>query len=66
MRPEERGVPGLNVIGQINLPRDLDSLLIDAGVVAGPIVLHRIKDPRVPRQRVITISGTLSKNHSEL
>ena len=44
-RPEE-GVPSLNVIGQIDLFSNLDSLLINAGMfVAGPaIVLHRTKD----------------------
>ena len=37
-RPEESGVPDLNVIGQIDLHRTLDPLLIDAGeVVAGPV-----------------------------
>ena len=66
-RPEESGVPDLNVIGQIDLHRTLDPLLIDAGeVVAGPVVLHRIvKDSMVPRQRVIMISGSLFKKHSE-
>ena len=66
-RPEERGVPDLNVIGQIDLHRTLDPLLIDAGeVVAGPVVFHRIvKDSMVPRQRVIMISGSLLKKHSE-
>ena len=63
-----RGVPSLNVIGQIDLPRNLDSLLIDADmVVAGPaIVLHGIKDLMVPRETIIRISGSLPKKHSEL
>ena len=57
----EKGVPGLNIIGQIDLPRNLGSLLIGAGVVVtGPIVLHWINDPRGPRQRVIMMSNPRS------
>jgi hypothetical protein len=50
----------LNVIGQVDLLSKLDSLLIDADVVvAGPaIVVHGIKDPRVPREAVIRISDS--------